>query len=391
MNAHRSLFEPETPTAAGAASVLVADDDPTSRLLVTAALENSFAVTEAENGLLAMEALDRQSFDLAILDLDMPVMDGFGVIERMRARSETRHLPIIVVTGRDDVVAIERAFALGATSFLCKPINWNIFRHQVGYVLQVARMDRETRIAKSRVERIADFRERSTAVLEAEIARAATELSGRDAGAAPSEIAEVGQHLLLVLDRVKRASAVLTGTAASEANPVVAGDLAGAAVEEIRSLLGAPAAQRVILTGDPTLRVKCDRRLATFALVEVLNNALAHSGPDRPVRLGIVEAPSDRVCFEVEDRGAGIPETLLETRFEAFGSERGPDARGRPGLGIPIARAVCEGEGGHFGIISEEGSGTEVFLSFPSAVDLRPGERVLSGTAMDSAPALAEA
>ena len=149
------------PVASGLAppiTALVVDDDPTSRLLVGVALEGHLATVEAENGLVAVHALEAQTFDIAIVDLDMPVMDGFGVIERARARPETRHLPIIVVTGRDDIVAIERAFALGATSFLSKPINWNIFRHQVGYVLKVARAEREIRTARDKAERLASFR-----------------------------------------------------------------------------------------------------------------------------------------------------------------------------------------------------------------------------------------
>jgi two-component system chemotaxis response regulator CheY len=73
-------------------TVMVADDDPTSRVLVGAALEGHFSkIVEAENGLLAVQALDRENFDVAIVDLDMPVLDGFGVIQRARARAETRY------------------------------------------------------------------------------------------------------------------------------------------------------------------------------------------------------------------------------------------------------------------------------------------------------------
>jgi two-component system, sensor histidine kinase and response regulator len=378
MSAHQSLFEAG---AAGAPRVLVTDDDPTSRLLVNAALENSFAVTEAEHGMAAIELLEKQSFDLAILDLDMPVMDGFGVIERMRARSETRHLPIIVVTGRDDVVAIERAFALGATSFLCKPINWNIFRHQVGYVLQVARADRETRAEKRQVETIAKVRGRSAAVLEAEVARAAAEITAlaEKGQSDPAGLCDVGKRLLLVLERLKKASDILTGAAVSEPRPMPAGDVAQAAVEAVRAARGAEAAQRIVVTGEGSLRVHCDRQHATLALSEILQNALQHSPADQPVRLGMLDAPPGRIRFEVEDRGPGIPEELLESGFEAFGAAAQRGGRGGMGLGIPIAKAICEEQGGHFGIISEVGRGTEVFLSFPAAVDLRQGEPGIGG------------
>ena len=139
--------------AAAGFRMLVVDDDPTSRTLAGAALAGHVSlVREAENGRVAVERMEEEEFDLAIVDLEMPVLDGFGVVEWARAQARTRHLPIIIVTGRDDVVAIERAFALGATSFLCKPINWNVLRHQVRYVHRTAKLERAIRGEKARVE-----------------------------------------------------------------------------------------------------------------------------------------------------------------------------------------------------------------------------------------------
>ena len=357
-------------------TVMVADDDPTSRVLVGAALEGHFSkIVEAENGLLAVQALERENFDVAIVDLDMPVMDGFGVIERARARSETRYLPIIVITGRDDVVAIERAFALGATSFLAKPINWNIFRHQVGYVLQVARIERETRIAKERAERIAAFRERGIAALQKEfgkaaetIIRAAAEASDPRHAEAVADLAQTGERLRDVLGRMRRASEILTGLLDPEPRRVRVGRIATSAVERVKEALGAGAADRIEV--GPSLadaEIVCDPPLAAEALSSVLENALLFSPPTERVRLAAVKAPPDRIRFEVQDRGRGIPDYLLEVGFEAF-RPGGPhsDDRLHLGLGIPTAKALVEQQGGHFGMMSELGRGTEAFLSFPA-------------------------
>ena len=138
-------------------------------------------------------------------------MDGFGVIERARARPATRHLPIIVVTGRDDVVAIERAFALGATSFLCKPINWNVFRHQVGYVLRVADGERELRDAKEQAERQTLLRARALSALEREITAAVGCITASPPPS-PSALRTSAARLRSVLDRVKHASDILAGS-----------------------------------------------------------------------------------------------------------------------------------------------------------------------------------
>ena len=347
------------------ASVLVADDDPTSRLLVGATLEGHVGkVVEAANGALAVEALATNSFDIAIMDLHMPVLDGFGFIERARARAETRHLPIIVVTGRDDVVAIERAFALGATSFLCKPLNWSVFRHQVRYVLKVARAEREMRLAKERAERIAAFRGHMLAALEKEIGGAVGAISEFVAAsaamadqAALAELATSGERLSSALRKVHRVSGIVTGEAVLERERVRAADVAADAMRRTADALGIDAAARIELAGAVDRELFCDRRLAAVALSEVLQNALAYSPADKKVKMTVVEAPPDRIRFEIEDRGPGIPEDMLAG---------GPDELAAAGFGIPTARMIAERHGGHLGIMSEIGRGSEVFLGFPA-------------------------
>jgi CheY-like chemotaxis protein len=349
--------------------VLVVDDDPTSRLLAGTALKDQMSVVEAENGLVALDTLERQAFDIAILDLDMPVMDGFAVIERARARPETRYLPIIVVTGREDVVSIERAFALGATSFLCKPINWNVFRHQVDYVLKVARVERRLRAANQDLERLAALRSRELAVLEREVEKATDSIAQLpDSGsAAVQDVEEAGERLRLTMQRVNRASDILTGAAGFAQRTVSAGEVAAAAIDALRRTAGVEAAERIEVFASEPLQVLCDENLVADALAEILQNALSASPPSKKVELRIVDAPPDRVRFEIKDSGAGIAEYRLELGIDELAPEHGTGSR--PGLGLVLAKAVVDRHGGHFGIMSEPGQGTEVFLSLPAAVE----------------------
>lgn len=354
--------------AAPRLSVLVVDDDPTGRLLARAALESQMHVTEAENGLVAVGILEERAFDIAILDLDMPLMDGFGVIERVRSRPETRHMPIIVVTGRDDVVSIERAFALGATSFLCKPINWNVFRHQVGYVLKVSVVERELREENERAEALASFGERSRSVLETEIRGTVANIA-RLSRAEPSALKAVaisGERLYRALARVARASDILMGNTEFAQESILASDVATAAIASMGEIVGAEAAKMVELIDPDGPRVLCDRVLAREALAEVLANAVRVSPPGRPVKLRIIGSP-DSVRFEIEDTGPGIPEYLLETGLDM--TVRMPPVKGGlgAGLGLVVTRTIMERHNGHFGIMSEPGRGTEMFLTFRAA------------------------
>jgi CheY-like chemotaxis protein len=367
-------------------AILAVDDDPTSRMLVRATLEGHLGtVVEAENGLVGVQALESRPFDLAIVDLDMPVMDGFGVIERARAREETRHLPIIVVTGRDDVVAIERAFALGATSFLCKPINWNVFRHQVGYVLNMAQIERETRAAQERAESVASVRGRLLAAVENEVERAVEALIG-DAGEA--EAREAAARLNALVSRVKRASDVLTTDGTIAIATFKAEEIVSAALKLVRASVG-PAAERILVRGGGQA-VACDRLLAAEALAEILKNALSFSPPDSDVLLSIAEG-AERVRFEVADRGPGIPEHLLERGIEALAPALARRDGAGLGVGLAMAKAVAEAHGGHLGIISEPGLGTEVFLSLAASADRAQSQRSANEAARISPTRLAKA
>lgn len=379
----RELADQAATSGGGTPTVLVVDDDATSRLLAGAALKDQLRVVDVENGKLAVEALDRQAFDIAILDLEMPVMDGFAVIERARARPETRYLPIIVVTGREDVVSIERAFALGATSFICKPINWSLFRHQVGYVLHVAQVERGLRAENQRLERLACLRARSMAALEREIEKAATGIDGLPGMSAPAldTVRDAGRRLLRLLHRVGRASDVLTGEADFSPGAVSAQDLAAAALQAVSTAEGYDVAERVGINVPDRLSVLGDAGLVTEALAEILQNALKAAPPGEPVRMRIVDAPPDRVRFEITDRGLGIPEYLLESGIADLTPENVKCDRAPIGLGLLLAKAIVDRHGGHFGIMSEPGSGTDVFLSFPAATEGSVSQTAAHGAA----------
>lgn len=122
-----------------AVRILFVDDDPIMREFAQVHLASEKAsVTTGADGLEAMEAVAAETFDIMLLDLEMPHMDGFDVLARLRADERTRRMPVIVVTGREDVFAIDKAFQAGATSFLVKPINWRLLSYQVRYVHRTA-------------------------------------------------------------------------------------------------------------------------------------------------------------------------------------------------------------------------------------------------------------
>ncbi|MGB7648891.1 MAG: EAL domain-containing protein [Pseudomonas fluorescens] len=116
--------------------ILVADDELTARLLMRAALEKAgFEVCLAEDGADALRRFHAQPCDLVMLDVEMPGLNGFQVCTQLR-RDIGDELPIVMVTGMDDLESVERAFDAGATDFIAKPINWALIGHRVRYLFR---------------------------------------------------------------------------------------------------------------------------------------------------------------------------------------------------------------------------------------------------------------
>ncbi|MBU6259456.1 MAG: EAL domain-containing protein [Burkholderiales bacterium] len=119
--------------------VLVVEDDLAARLLTRSALARAgFRVAEACNGLEAVESVRAELPDLVLMDVGMPVLDGYGACEAIRAIPAAARVPLVMMTGLDDVESIERAFVVGASDFITKPINWAILAHRVRYMLRAS-------------------------------------------------------------------------------------------------------------------------------------------------------------------------------------------------------------------------------------------------------------
>lgn len=105
------------------AEILVVDDSKVMRDMIIACLrpQPGLVFTHASSGLEALEKLSLRPFDLMVLDLNMPDVDGFEVVQFARGQDKLRSLPIIVVTTRGDDSSMGRALGAGASRFMTKP------------------------------------------------------------------------------------------------------------------------------------------------------------------------------------------------------------------------------------------------------------------------------
>jgi two-component system sensor histidine kinase ChiS len=133
--------------------ILIIDDDSAHRLVARNALEQvGFAVEEAKDGEQGFFAVLRTRPDLVLLDVMMPKFDGYEFCAELRRDPEFMNLPVLMVTALDDFESINRAYEVGATNFVTKPVNWTALAFHVKYIMRASQNAEELCQVKQRMK-----------------------------------------------------------------------------------------------------------------------------------------------------------------------------------------------------------------------------------------------
>jgi adenylate cyclase len=153
---------------APAASILIVDDSAVNRATLTMGLErDGHRVTTADNGRQALELLASSPFDAVLLDIVMPELDGYGVLEQMKADANLRSIPVIVITAVDDVASAVRCIEMGADDYLTKPFDPIVLRARITAGLRKKRLQD---IERAHAEEMSHVNQRLEARVEEQMA-----------------------------------------------------------------------------------------------------------------------------------------------------------------------------------------------------------------------------
>src|ERR1700735_4391473 len=374
---------------ANTSPILIVDAAPTVRSLIRATLEvEGYEIIEAEDGDEACDLYETRRPELLISDVVMPRMDGFALCRELRGRPGSAHVPILMATGLDDVSSITKAYEVGATDFISKPINWVVLGHRVRYMLRASRAFDELRRNQDRLIEARDEAQAASRAKTEFLANMGHELRTplnaiigfstimRDGvyGALADRyldyanvIAESGAHLLALINGI-------LDMARAESNRLV---LVEEEVEIARAVafsLGTieEMAQRADIhcqsnIPDDLPRFFGDAAKLRQILINLLSNAVKFTPSGGSVRVSVENAPDEGLAFRVEDTGIGIPRDKLAIALAPFGQiESGLDRKyDGVGLGLPLAKTLVELHGGTMEIESAPGKGTAVTARFP--------------------------
>jgi two-component system, sensor histidine kinase and response regulator len=370
------------------ARILFVDDDLILAEFAKVHLATPVAEVESDaNGQAAWERLCGESFDLVLVDIEMPVLDGFGLLERIRADARFEHLPVIMLTGREDIASIDRAYRLGATSFVTKPVNWRQLSYNLRYVLRTSRMEAEIRRERDRAEELSQLKSNVLSLIKHEVRTPLNSIIGfsdiiRQQTDGPisiksyltyaEQIGAAAHHLHdKFMDMIQYAQ-LSSGDATLTDDEYRVNKIIEAAVAAVlpRAARASIATENGRLPG--TLYVRCDRDRLVRALSHLLENALIHGG-NNPIDLTVDRSPIGDLIFSITDQGPGIPADQLAGSMQPLGTKTSLDRlRQGLGLGLPLARRIAELHGGKLEVKTRGDTGTTVEIVLPACRVVEP-------------------
>ncbi len=382
-------------------SILIVDDNPQNLQVLGRLLQEQKCEIEfATNGIAALDWLETKKFDLVLLDINMPDMDGFEVCRRIRADSRFDTLPVIFLSADNDRESILKGFELGGQDFVTKPFDSRelivrVRTHislkdsleklgNINRLLEEKVMERtkELQIANANLEKI------NLKLTELDNAKAEflnlisheirTPLNGiilpvemlKDS-VSPSEIRDLVDILDSSVRRLENFSinALLITRLKTRREEIMKKEVN---IEAIVDILIAKEEKSIVgkqltvsrIAGMKKSGIMGDTELISKCLASILENAVRYSPNGGNIEIKMMNDQS-KTIIEIGDDGPGLPPDIIEQGAELFSRGKAYDDRST-GIGIPLARLIAEAHGGSIELKNKPGAGAVVMMQFPS-------------------------
>lgn len=362
--------------------VLIVDDIRNNITALEASLARpDLSVLKAESGPAALELLLKHEVALAILDVNMPGMDGFELAELMRGSPRTAHVPIIFLTATaQDTGRTFRGYEAGAVDFLYKPFDSRILNSKVDVFIQIERQKQQLATQLATVQQLLDANEMLMAVLGHDLRTplsaviASAEYLSRfvqDENVANigTRIKSSGMRMVRMVDQLLNLARLRGGRVTLQPRSVEMMTLARNIVDEYEARVGKG---RIFIFRDGDTVLQGDGDLLSQVLSNLIGNALQHGREGSAIQVRLDGASADEVTICVQNAGE-IPPDVLPTIFAPYRSGRPPQESGGLGLGLYITHEIAQMHGGNVQVRSTVEAGTTFEVRLPRALRPRPG------------------
>jgi len=358
--------------------LLVDDRDENLLALSTLLRNDDLELLQARSGPEALDLLLYHDVALALLDVQMPDMDGFELAELMRGSTRTRHVPIIFITaGAHDQHRVFKGYDTGAVDFLYKPVDPHILKSKVDVFVQLHRQKQQ--LAQELSERTETLRlnEMFTAVLGHDLRNplnavltAAQLLERRSQDEATQRtaarmVASARRMSRLIEDMLDLARARLAGGIPLKRDRT---DLAAILNRVVQEHQASYPDRRIELIAEGELTGEWDGDRLSQVVSNLLGNALQHGKADGVVQVRATRDASDTITFSVASLGHIDPD-LLPHIFDPFrGAQQSVARRGGLGLGLYIVQQIVHAHQGEITVESGDDERTTFTVRVPRRV-----------------------
>ncbi len=353
--------------------VLVVDDNDANRALAEDALsDEGYEVAQAASGEAALASFGARAPDCVLLDVRMPVMDGFAVADQLRSMPGGAETPIVFLTALRDVETFDRALAVGGDDFLTKPVRPAELCARVQAAIQVKQLKAELKDQYELLKRQRDDllrvqlqKERLMAFVVHDLKNPVSsidlhaQLLERERGIPESAVESV-RWIRSGASQLSRMIVNLLDLTKGDEGKLVPARTEVDLDELIRTVLDelalVAASRGVTLERDVDCRAaRLDRDLFRRLLANLVENALRHA----PVKSAVTVSTQrlgGHIQLRVRDRGNGVPKELREAIFQPFVQAAGGPSHSQSGrgLGLAFCKLVADAHGGKIEVVDAE-------------------------------------
>jgi signal transduction histidine kinase len=357
--------------------ILIVDDEPVNLKLLQRFLNPYYHTFSALNGQVALDLLAQTPVDLILLDIMMPGLSGYEVLQQIRADAGTSDLPVILISALSDAKDVTQGLEIGASDYIIKPIDPDVTLARVQTQMALKQLQDERKRAITELQAAQELKDRLMRIASHDLKgplmniRMVGDLFRRFQGEIPGG-SEVLGALDASLDTMQTVIEDFLDTAAiySSHMDLKIGSVAlGPVVTSLMKLYQVHANRKHIRV-EPTNcegTVLADPARFPQALGNLVSNAIKYSPPNTTIRLW-TDRGGDWIRINVADEGPGIPEEDRSRLFTQFGklTPRPTGDEASTGLGLWIVKHLVNLQGGEVGADFPPDGGSIFWIAMPS-------------------------
>lgn len=368
--------------------VMIVDDTPQNLKILNEILQSKgYRVRSCSNGEFALSSAQYCKPSIVLLDIDMPVMDGFEVCRRFKNDDALSEIPILFLSAFTDTEKKIEGFKNGAVDYITKPFDAEEVLMRVHTHLQIQNykklLEEKNRLLEQNIKKLEKTEKMRDDFIHMLVHDMRTPLTSIDGYATLLQMESKDEinlenynyieYIRSAAENLERMVTAMVDVSRLEADsmPIKKGSVTcGVLVDKALETVGVSVKKRNVKMNiaDRAFCLNCDKNITVRILVNFLGNAIKYTNPDETITIE-TRIEKNGVYFSISNTGKGIPPKYHKLIFEKFGQVKNNNTEDNikvsSGLGLAYCKLAVEAQGGEIGVVSDVGEDTTFWFTLP--------------------------